>query len=151
VVSQRAVHVGSVLTPKQKAFLEWLCTPRELRDPPQQKAWAAANQVDPMVVTAWKKDIKFREHWDRRLTELQIDPERIDLVMEALYQRAVAGSEKAIQMYLQVVREFRPSRASIEDSEGDVVLASLSDDELAAMIAEAADQERERRSALAGD
>lgn len=129
--------------------MEWLCTPPDLRVPGTQREWATANIVSPTTLTEWKKDTEFRRAWDMRLTELQIDPEKIDQVMSALFAKAVAGSEKAIQMYLQVVREFRPP-PELEQADEGPGLGELSDDDLKAMIAEAASAELDARRTAEG-
>lgn len=122
-----------VLSPKQKLFLEWLVTPPDLRSPSTQREWCAQNHVATKTATHWRKDPEFRRAWDARLTELQIDPERIDQIMQALYAKASAGSEKAISMYLDVVREFRPP-PEVDPRELRGELTDLSDEDLEAMI-----------------
>ncbi len=137
------------LTPKQKDFLEWLCTPPAQRVPSNQKEWGRANQVHHNTLSAWRKDPAFRQAWDQRLRELQVDPENIDVVMKALYAKAAAGSEKAIQMYLAVVEEFRPPK-EVDPRELRTPLRELTDAELRALIAAHAEDELEARAEVRG-
>ena len=141
-----APKVTSKLTPNQAAFLEWLVTPSELREPSTQTELAKKLGVATTTLTAWKKDTTFRTHWDARLTELQVDPERIDQVMQALYKRATDGSEKAIGMYLEVANRYRPQvNVHVEDARQGV--DQLSDEQLAALLAAHASDELAARRA----
>lgn len=134
------------LTPKQKEFLAWLVTPRDLRPDGEktQREWCAAHQVGYTTATKWRADPEFRRAWDRQLMELQVDPENLQDVMDALLGRAKAGSEKAISMYLDVVKEFRPPQVT-DPEELRAPLAELSDAELADLLSAHALAELEAR------
>lgn len=122
------------LTPKQKLYLDWLVTPTDQRQPSTQSAFSKQHQVSENTLRAWKKDLGFQEHWNRRLAELQIDPERVDQVMGAIYTKAANGDMKAAAMYLEVVERYRPSSAEVLQ-EPRKALQELSDDELNELIA----------------
>lgn len=120
------------LTDKQQAFLEWLCVPSGLREPSTQMEWGRQNQCGQTALKAWKKDPTFRLAWDARLSELQVDPEKIDEVMTALFKKATIGDTKAISMYLEVADRFRPApEAPVEQR---TPLAEMSEADLQALL-----------------
>ena len=122
------------LTPKQALFLDWLTSPSHLRSPSTQAQWAVENGVGHRTAASWRSNPEFRKAWDRRLTELQIDPERVDEVMQAIHTRAATGDTKAAAMYLEVVDRFRPP-AEPDPREMRVELVDLSDAELESIVA----------------
>lgn len=134
------------LSNKQQAFLEWLVTPKGLRDPETQDAWGRANQVGGTTLRAWKKDLVFRAAWDARLAELQVDPEKIDEVMTALFRKATAGDTKAISMYLEVADRYRP-QVDINVKREPSPLTELDDDALEALLASHVEDELAARRA----
>jgi hypothetical protein len=69
------------------------------------------------------------KEWDQKAAELNINPERVQSVVDALWQRASSGDVKAASLYLQYIDKFTPTR-KITTDERDV--SSLSDAELAA-------------------
>ena len=66
---------------------------------------------------------------------MNINPERVQSVIDALWQQAANGDVKAASLYLQYIDKFTPKRkVSVED---DRDVAAFSDEELAdAMEAE---------------
>lgn len=137
---------GCPLSPKQLDFVEWLVTPKGIREPSNQAEWAAQNHVHPTTLTKWRKELDFRKVWDERLTELQVDPENIDEVMTALVGKAKAGDTKAIGMYMDIVKQFRPA-PEVDPASLRQPLTELTDEQLAAMVAEHAAAELADRSA----
>ena len=76
-----------------------------------------------------KRDARFIKEWDRRAAELNINPERVQSVIDALWQRAADGDVKAASLYLQYIDKFTPKRKVAVAEDKDVV--SMSDSELA--------------------
>lgn len=109
-------------------FLDWLLLGPE-REPSTQKAWAEAHEVHEDSLRRWKRDPRFIREWDRRAAELNINPERVQSVVDALWQRASAGDTKAASLYLQYVEKFTPKRRLVVDDAREV--AGMSDAELA--------------------
>lgn len=127
------------LSPDQRAFIEWLVAP--VQEPSTQYAYAAQTNTAPKTLTNWKNLPEFREEWDRRLQELNVDPERVQEVMDALHIKAKGGDVRAIKLYLEVIDRFRPK------VEVEVTRASdLTDEQLAELLEQAAgDELAERR------
>ena len=109
-------------------FLDWLLLGPE-REPSTQKAWAEAHEVHEDSLRRWKRDPRFIREWDRRAAELNINPERVQSVIDALWQRAADGDVKAASLYLQYIDKFTPKRKVAVEDDRDVV--SMSDAELA--------------------
>jgi|TARA_R110002020_G_scaffold25087_6_gene81676 hypothetical protein len=117
-----------------KELLDWLLLGHE-RSPRTQREWAAEHDIHEDSIRRIKKDTRFVKEWDRRAAELNINPERVQSVIDALWQQAAGGDVKAASLYLQYIDKFTPKRkVSVED---DRDVAAFSDEELAdAMEAE---------------
>jgi hypothetical protein len=85
-----------------------------------------------------KRDVRFIREWDRRAAELNVHPERTQMVIDALFVAASGGDVKAASLYLQYIEKFTPRRRVIVDDER--AAAGLSDaelaDELESLVAE---------------
>jgi len=111
-----------------QSFLDWLLLGPD-RSPRTQREWAAANGIHEDSLRRIKRDHRFIKEWDRRAAELNINPERVQSVIDSLWQRASDGDVKAASLYLQYIDKFTPKRRVVVDDERDA--AGLSDDELA--------------------
>ena len=101
----RVRQQGGLLSPLQLEYIEWLCDPERRGS---KVGWAR----------------------DHGVAELNISPDRIQMVVDALHRAAAGGDTKAAQLYLQYVDRLQPKRVVIEDAR----VASLSDEELAAEL-----------------
>ena len=79
-----------------------------------------------------KRDARFIKEWDRRAAELNINPERVQSVIDSLWQRASDGDVKAANLYLQYIEKFTPRRRVLVEDERDI--AAFSDEELASAL-----------------
>jgi len=123
---------GEKLMPKLwKDLLEWLLLGPE-REPQTQRQWAQRNGVHEDSLRRIKRDHRFVREWDRRAAELNINPERVQSVIDALWQQAAGGDVKAASLYLQYIDKFTPKRKMVLDDERDV--AGYSDEELASAL-----------------
>ena len=114
-----------------KELLEWLlCGPE--RSPRTQREWAHENDIHEDSIRRIKKDSRFVKEWDRRAAELNINPERVQSVIDALWQQAAGGDVKAASLYLQYIDKFTPKRKMVLDDERDV--AAFSNEELASAL-----------------
>ena len=111
-----------------KQLLEWLLLGPE-REPRTQREWALENGIHEDSLRRIKRDARFIKEWDRRAAELNINPERVQSVIDALWQRAADGDVKAASLYLQYIDKFTPKRKVAVAEDRDV--AALSDIELA--------------------
>ena len=109
-------------------LLDWLLLGLE-RDPITQREWALENGIHEDSIRRIKRDSRFIKEWDRRAAELNINPERVQSVIDALWQQAANGDVKAASLYLQYIDKFTPKRKVAVAEDRDV--ASMSDSELA--------------------
>ena len=114
-----------------KEFLEWLLLGPD-RDPQTQREWARENDIHEDSLRRIKRDQRVIKDWDRRAAELNINPERVQSVIDALWQQAAAGDVKAASLYLQYIDKFTPKRKVAVEDDRDVAL--FSDEELAAAL-----------------
>ena len=110
-------------------FVEWLVMPKWERpaDEQSQAAWARKNGVARETVTTWKRDPRVKKAIEARCDELNVSVDRIQAVVNTLFQNAENGDVKAAQLYLQYVDRLTPKRVIIEDRR----ISDMSDDELA--------------------
>ena len=111
-----------------KELLEWLLQGPE-RSPRTQREWAKDHEIHEDSIRRIKRDHRFIREWDRRAAELNINPERVQSVINSLWQRASDGDVKAASLYLQYIDKFTPKRKVVVDDERDT--QGLSDEELA--------------------
>lgn len=118
---------GDILSPKQRDYIEWLCDPERKGS---KKAWAEENGVSETTIHRWQNEYVFKQAYEQRLAELNISPDRIQAVVDALHRAAKTGDTKAASLYLQYVDRLQPKRVVIEDAR----VGNLSDDALAAEL-----------------
>jgi hypothetical protein len=112
-------------------FLDWLLKGPE-RNPRTQREWAADNNIHEDSLRRIKRDHRFIKEWDGRAAELNINPERVQSVIDSLWRRAADGDVKAANLYLQYIEKFTPKRKVVVDDERDI--AGFSDEELASAL-----------------
>ena len=117
-----------VMPARWQDFLDWLLRGPE-RQPRTQREWAVENDMHEDSLRRIKRDARFIKEWDRRAAELNINPERVQSVINSLWQRASDGDVKAASLYLQYIDKFTPKRKVVVDDERDT--QGLSDEELA--------------------
>lgn len=121
--SYEAKLAKGVLSEKQLAYITWLCDPEREGSKAQ---WATANGLSVRTLYNWVNDRWFKVAYEQRLAELNISPDRIQVVIDALHAAAKRGDTKAASLYLQYVDRLSPKRIIIED----VRVSSMSDEEL---------------------
>lgn len=123
---------GNLLMPrKQSEFLDWLLS--EIKQPPTQAQWCLENDVHERTVQTWKKDARFRREWEKRAADKNISVERIQDMVDTLYNAGKAGDTKAALSYLQYVERFLPPPTKDTADQG---IRGMSDEELDAALAE---------------
>jgi hypothetical protein len=120
-----------VMPDRWQDFLDWLLKGPE-RQPRTQRDWATENKIHEDSLRRIKRDHRFIKEWDRRAAELNINPERVQSVIDSLWQRASDGDVKAASLYLQYIEKFTPKRKVVVDDERDI--AGFSDEELASAL-----------------
>jgi hypothetical protein len=115
------------ISQNERDFIEWLVTPEAERQPRYAKEWAAERGVHEKTPQAWKRDRWFRAAWDMRLQQLNINPDRVQKLVDAIYDKALKGDVQAQKLYLEYAKGFMPQQRI------EVVrpASELSDEELA--------------------
>jgi len=133
------------LPAQQLEYIEWLVDPHRVGT---HKAWAEAHGLNDSTLRVWKKNPIFKRHLQKRLDELNINPLRIQQVLDNLFEIAsgkkggTTGAEQnaAAKTLLQYAERLEPARKPIEDRK----LKDLSDEDLARELEERLAQQRLR-------
>lgn len=137
--------MDSILDVRQEQLLTWLLTPANSRVPSSQDKLAEELGVDETTLRRWKKKPAFKLEWEKRVNELQQSPERTQKLLDRLYERAMEGDNNSAKLYLQATNRLAPTQVHVEHS---TKPSEISDAELDALIASAAQSEIESRREL---
>lgn len=131
---------ATLMDSRHEQYLEWLVTPANQRTPRTQTEFARQIGVDPTTLRRWEKKDWFKREWDRRVAEIQGSPERTQKLLDALYDKALQGDNKAAQLYLQATNRLLPPQTIINTSNA----SELTDQELDALIVSIAEHQSKR-------
>lgn len=112
-------------------YVEWLVTPEAMRIPGTKTAYAEKIGVNVKTLREWEHDDRVRWLIQDRADALNMSPERVQEVMNALYKRALVETQAA-KLYLDHVDKIMPRKAP-EESGG---FEDMSDEELAELAKE---------------
>jgi hypothetical protein len=112
------------LTDTQLEYVQWRAQPQGVRG--TKKGWADDHGINERTLQRWESESWFRPALERELAKLNVEPDRIQVVLDALWKEAKGGDVQAAREYLKAVEELRPPRPSMEDAS----VASLTDEEL---------------------
>lgn len=116
------------LTATQREFIEYLLDPSSCEQKGTYEQWGKEHGVSREALRRWKKEQLFIEEWDRRAHQVFGGIERLQMVIDALFEKAQNGDTKAAQLYLQYVDKLTPTRKVIHE---DRRVSELTDEELA--------------------
>jgi hypothetical protein len=111
------------LTDTQLAYVEWRA------DPTREGSkidWAAEHGTTAGNLRRWEKTPWYREALNARLAQLNIEPERLQQVLDALWREAKDGDVNAAKTYFAEIEKIRPTQRRVESAD----IADLSDEEL---------------------
>lgn len=117
-----------LLSADQAKYLEFLVDPDPTK--PSIEQWCKDNGISSRTARFWKKEKYFIHAWEDRSYEIRGGPDRVEAVVDAIYQKAIGGDTRAAQLYLQYVDKFTPKREVVNRNEN---LRELSDEELTAL------------------
>jgi hypothetical protein len=123
-----------LLTQEQEAYLAWLITPEEQRDPDTKKAYADKTGVHVNTLGTWEKKKNFIERWKLGIEGLNQSPERTQKLLEALYIKGISGDTKSAELYLKATGNM-PNSSTL-NIKTETAIRDISDDELEKMILE---------------
>lgn len=131
--------------PRKLRLMNWLTTPPAEREPDSQNKIAIELGVTPRTIRDWKANPSFRALWEKQAKDIIGDPERVQMVLEKMYQHclddASAKQAKAWDLYLKATDSIKPPAIDLAAKKA----AELTDAELEALIAEAAQREVDSR------
>jgi hypothetical protein len=125
----------NMLDTRQEAYIGWLCTPPQEREPSSKEAYAASIGVNVTTLRRWEKKEVFRKAWQSRVDDVQGSPERSQRLLDTLYDRAIGGDIKAAQLYLQATNRMAPPTVTVKSEKGATELSDAELDELIGMMA----------------
>lgn len=121
------------LTEVQEAYLAWLLTPEDTRDPKTKKDWAEKHDVHNNTLGVWEKNKVFKERWELGVKGMAQSPERTQALLDALYVKGIAGDVKSAELYLKATGQMQQAQTvNINTSS----VKELTDEELQSMIIE---------------
>jgi hypothetical protein len=102
--------------------------------------------ISPQTITKWKEESEFLEAWHALYRRTIGSPERMQLVLERLFETA---TDRTDPRQVPAAREYRVAVEGVAPTRVDVTVSKaakdLSDEDLAALIAAGAQSELERR------
>lgn len=137
-----------ILEPEHEKYMNWLLVPAPQRIPKTQEQYANDEGVNVTTLRRWQRKPLFKQEWEKRVAELQGSPERTQKLLDNLYERSLAGDNKAAQLYLQATNRLAPTQISVEHTQK---LSDISDEELDKLIGTFATSERKARTETRND
>ena len=125
------------------AYVEWFGLPQSERLPKTSKEWAVEFDVPERTLTSWRKATWFRERLAYLYDQINVSPDRLQQVMDAMHTAAVTGNTKAAELYLRAAEVIAPKQVLVKAQSVD----ELSDRELQAALKAAASELDRRESA----
>jgi hypothetical protein len=123
-----------LLTQEQEAYLAWLLTPEDQREPATKRAYADSKEMHENTLRSWEKKKNFIERWKLGVEGLNQSPERTQKLLDALYIKGISGDTKSAELYLKATGNM--PNASTLNIKTETSLRDISDDELEKMILE---------------
>lgn len=125
---------------RKARLLQWLTTPKAERLPDSQAKLATELGVSQRTIRDWKALPAFRAAWEKEAKET-FDPEMVQRVVQKMYDHALDDTSpkqaKAWELFLKTVDAIKPPKLDLAAK----AAAEMSDTELQAMVAQAAQAE----------
>lgn len=145
----RAISLGSIdiveLTQQQADFLDWWVTPNKEKVPRTLHAWAEEHGLTTESLRRWRKTEWWEVSLRRRLAELNVSPDRVQAVIDALFNAATDPEAKdrvtAARVLLEYTQQLMPVKpVAPADRDAD----ALSDEELQQLLEHEEQKARDR-------
>ena len=131
---------------RKQAFLEWLCTIQDDRDPSTLGGFAEKIGSTTQTLRNWKRDPEFLAEWEHRYRLTVGSPEKAHTVVEQLYETA---RDRTDPRQVQAARAFLEAIDAIKPKKVDVTVTrsprELTDEQLIAIAAQNATAALEER------
>ena len=89
-------------------YVEWLVMPEAMREPKTKTAWADEHGVNRRTLNEWENDDRVKWAIRDRADALNMSPDRVQAVMNALWKKAEGGDVQAAKLYLEHVDKIMP-------------------------------------------
>lgn len=122
-------HIVHEISDVQSEFIDWLLDPTKGKG--SQADWARAHGLPTVTPGGWKKYKWFREEWEKRALAINGGIERVQILVDTLFEKAKTGDVKAIQLYMEYVDQYTPKQVRVIE---DRSTSDLSDEELASAL-----------------
>ena len=133
---------------RRQAFMDWLCTIPEDREPRTMKELAEKISISHQTLTNWKKDPHFMADWEMQYRKTVGSPEKAQRVIQRLFETAEDRTDPrqvpAARAYLEAIDAIKPKKVDVTVTKSPA--KDLTDDELYRILAERAEQELAQRS-----
>lgn len=130
--------------PRKQKLLTWLLTPTHEREPRSQNAMAESLGVSARTIRDWKAAPQFRAVWEKESKAI-FDPETVQRVIQKMLDHALDDTSprqaKAWELFLKATDAIKPPQMDLAKKKA----AEMSDAELDALIAQAAQEEKAAR------
>ena len=125
--------------PLQDRFLDEYClVPEQMR--PTQKEWAERNGVSERAVTGWKRDQRFIDEWNRRMSLTWGHPDNLNGIINNLMEQAKSSSGttaiKAAELWLKFMGLMAPPEMNVNVTATEPDVATMSTLELVELTKE---------------
>ena len=133
---------------RRKAYMDWLCTIPEDRDPRTQKDFSEKIGLTEQTLRNWKNDPHFMADWEMQYRKTVGSPEKAQRVIQRLFETAEDRTDPrqvpAARAYLEAIDAIKPKKVDVTVVKSPA--KDLTDDELYRILAERAEQELRDRS-----
>ena len=124
---------AKALNERQERFLDWWLLDERERTPQTLGDWCQQNSVSEPTTRRWRNDPVFKREWAERVTATVGSPERVQSILDTLYQSASEhGDVASAKQYLAYLEKVSPPPVA-DESES---LADLSVEELATLASD---------------
>ena len=149
-VDGRGKHLVVPITDfRKQAYLAWLCTAPNDREPRTQIDLASQLGVTTRTLQNWQNDKEFLEAWEKLYLKTIGNPEVKMKIMKTLERTASDADDpkhvQAAKAYFEIEGSVKPAKMQVEVSQRPA--KELTDEQLSELLAMNAQAEQDRRSA----
>jgi len=111
-------------------YVEWYALPDHEKLPRTSKEWAVEFGVPERTLASWRKATWFRDQLELLYGQVNVSPDRVQAVIDAMHTQAVQGNTKAAELYMRMVDRIAPPQVIVRSKSAD----EMTDEELAQQL-----------------
>ncbi|MEO6590309.1 MAG: hypothetical protein ABIP06_13505 [Pyrinomonadaceae bacterium] len=96
------------------SFVEWYAVPEQKRVPRLMSEFAVLQGVPERTLSSWKKATWFREKLAELFDQVNVSPDRLQAVMDAMHAAAIGGNTKAAELYMRAAEVIAPKQMLVK-------------------------------------